>query len=76
MRPAGRRYEPVTVVVGKNVFKGAVERNLLKRRIRGILTPLSKKTKTDFLVTAKPSASTLAFSELRDEILSQTQKQR
>lgn len=74
-RPAGRRYKPVTVVVGKGVFKKAVERNLLKRRIRGVLMPFSKKLKTDFWVTTKPSVALLDFSELKDEILNQIQIQ-
>ena len=57
-RPAGPRKEPVTVVVGKSVFKKAVERNLFKRRVRGVLMPLSKKLKIDFWVTAKPVSYT------------------
>jgi ribonuclease P protein component len=75
-RPAGRRKEPVTVVVSKSVFKKAVERNLFKRRARSILTPLSKKLKADFWVIAKPSAAILSFSELKAEIMDQISNRR
>lgn len=58
-------------MVGKNVFKKAVERNLFKRRVRSILLPVSKRRKTGFRVRANPSAAKLKFAEIKEEILKQ-----
>ncbi len=61
----------MTVVVGKNVFKKSTGRNLLRRRVRSILLPVSKKSGLDFWVTTKPGAAELDFSDLREEIQGQ-----
>ena len=61
----------MTVVVGKNTLKKATERNLMKRRIRAILLPISKKTKTSFRVMARPAAAKLTFAEIKKDVLSQ-----
>ncbi|TSA44584.1 ribonuclease P protein component [bacterium] len=68
--PAGAK-KPVTVVVGKSVFKKAAERNLFKRRVRSVLIPIAGKESKKFWVVAKPSAAKLGFQEIKEEILSQ-----
>ncbi len=70
-RPRKRNGRPVVIIVGKSVLKGAVDRNLLKRRIRSLLLPISKKMKTDFLVTVKPLAAKMSFADLKEEISNQ-----
>ena len=57
-------------VVSAKVSKKAVERNLLRRRIREIVRKAlpSIKSGLDVLVITKPNARTLSFQELEQEV--------
>ena len=68
---AGKKTKSVTVVVGKNTLKKATGRNLMKRRVRSILLPISKKIKLNFRVIARPAAAQLTFAEIKKDILNQ-----
>jgi len=70
--PINREKKPVTVIVGKNILKTAVGRNLLKRRVRAILLPFSKKSRKSFWVIAKPAAAKMSFQEIKKEIYDNT----
>lgn len=59
----------IIVIVGKAVFKKSTERNLFRRRVKSILSPLSVRLKVDFKVIAEPSAAGMNFSEIKEEIL-------
>ena len=59
-------------MVGKKVAKKAVERNLLKRRIKAIMRSTLKQTKLDYAIFVRPEARTASFKELREEINSKT----
>jgi ribonuclease P protein component len=72
--PSRQGGKAVSVLVGKNVFGSAVKRNLLKRRIRAILTPLVRGTGSKFIIIAKPSSASASFKEIKEEILNQIGK--
>ncbi len=55
------------VVVGKKVYKKAVSRNLLRRRVYNIIYRLSREKELSgvYIVLTKPAAAEAAFTELR-----------
>lgn len=55
------------VVVSKKVSKKAVERNLIKRRIKSVLH--TTKTQKPLVVICRPQSQTLSFPELKTELL-------
>ena len=58
------------VVVGKKVYKKAVDRNRLRRRLYNVLYRLSRAnelTGTHILLT-KPTAKDLSFAQLKEEV--------
>ena len=57
------------VIVGKNVAKKAVARNLLKSRIKTIVRPILTKSKAGFVIIVKSGAADLTFTELRKEVI-------
>jgi ribonuclease P protein component len=65
----GRRRTRVGVTVGSSVG-GAVVRNRVKRRIKGILDryPLGTPPWRDIVFIARPGAGELGFPELADEV--------
>jgi ribonuclease P protein component len=58
------------VVVPKRVIKGAVQRHLLKRRVKAVLRPYSSPSRV-LVISAKKGADTLSFDELSRELSSQ-----
>jgi len=74
MRSRGFQKKPLIVSVSAKIIKKATERNFLKRRIRAIMRPIIKKTKTDYMIIVKKEAMDTAFSELEREITAQTNK--
>lgn len=60
------------VVVGKKVYKKAVDRNRLRRRLYNILYKLSKERSLNgvFIILTKPAAAKASFTELKDSIQS------
>jgi len=58
------------VVVGKKVFKKAVDRNLLRRRVYSVLREvLTKQVGTGvYLILTKPTAAALDFASIKAEI--------
>jgi ribonuclease P protein component len=58
------------VVVSPNVSKKAVERNLVKRRIRAILRGLSSIPYGKVTIVSKPGSVGARFAELKHEISS------
>ena len=59
-----------SVVVGKKVYKRAVDRNKKRRQIYNLLYQLRTKYELSgvFIVIAKPGVKELSFSQLRDEV--------
>ncbi len=72
IKPKKSLKKPIMIIIFKNYSKKAVERNLIKRRIRAILRPFIKEN--DFLVLVKPEAKQLNFLQLKEEILRQISK--
>lgn len=60
------------VVVGKKVFKSAVKRNTLRRRVYSILYQFMKTKKINgtFIIIAKPATANLPRKEISVEIAS------
>jgi ribonuclease P protein component len=54
------------VVVSKKVSKKAVERNLIKRRVKSVLQTL--KTPKPLVIICRPHTQTLSFTELESEL--------
>ncbi len=64
----GRTTErPLFVLVGKNVSKKASERNLLRRRVKSILSRFGIQ-KRGFVVVVKPDARMVSFEELKNAL--------
>ena len=57
----------LTIVVGTNVSKKAVERNKIRRRVRAIMQKEARKEKR-YVVIAHPEAKNLLFQELKNQI--------
>ena len=55
--------------VGKSVFKRAVERNLLKRRLRAVLLPIARANKTDVSVYVRGKAERIDFAKLKTRVI-------
>jgi ribonuclease P protein component len=55
------------VIVPKKVIKGAVQRHLLKRRLRAILRPWSSADRT-LIVSARNGAGDLPYPEVESEL--------
>jgi len=64
----GTQKKPLMVTVGLKVSKKATERNLIKRRIRAIITPIAQETGKEYTIIAKPEAKEATFGELTKEI--------
>ena len=60
----------VAVVVGKKVFKGAVDRNTLRRRIYAAARIILEDTTGVYLIIAKPNAKNLTQSAVAPAITS------
>ncbi|OGG85576.1 ribonuclease P protein component [Candidatus Kaiserbacteria bacterium RIFOXYB1_FULL_46_14] len=58
------------VVVGKKVFKRAVDRNRLRRRLYNILYRLSREVGLNgvYIILTKPTAGKASFDELKAEL--------
>ena len=63
---AGLQRTPLIIVVGTKVAKRAVDRNLLKRRIREIMRPKVNEKKHDYTIITRPGATGLSFKELEE----------
>ena len=68
-------YTPSTnfhgaVVVGKRVYKRAVDRNKLRRQIYNLVYNLKKNNdiKGVFIILTKPPVSTLKYADLKNEV--------
>ena len=69
IKPASSaQKKPVMIVVGANIAKKATERNLIRRRIRAIITPIAKTRKKSFVVIAGPESKKASFCDLKSEI--------
>ena len=60
---------PLTIIVGLNVSKKAVERNKVRRRIRAIMRNKEGK----YVIIVHPGATTILFQELKQQIEKQLQ---
>ena len=60
----------VAVVVGKKVFKGAVDRNTLRRRVYDVTRLVLQDTSGVYVIIAKPSAKNLNQSAVVPAITS------
>ncbi|MBI4034258.1 MAG: ribonuclease P protein component [Candidatus Brennerbacteria bacterium] len=67
-RAPRNQKEPLRIVVGKAAVKGAVPRNLLKRRIRAIMRPAIRDSRAGFVIIVKPGAADLTYKELQKEL--------
>lgn len=70
-RPGASVKSRVGVVVGSKVSKLAVERNLLRRRIREVMRAQIDRlpNRLDLVVIAKPTAKGASFQEVQQEVL-------
>lgn len=59
-----------SVVVGKKVYKGAVQRNRLRRRLYSILYRLSREKDLQgvYIILTKPASITANFADLKEEL--------
>lgn len=64
----GSLKKPVMVVVGRGTAKRAVQRNLLKKRIKAILQPVFKECGNNYLIRVRPETAQASFTELRKVI--------
>jgi ribonuclease P protein component len=55
-------------VTSKKTLRRAVDRNLIKRRIFGVVSEVSKPTDVSFVFYPKKGSSTIPYSQLREEI--------
>ena len=60
-----------SVVVSAKVAKKAVKRNLIKRRVRAILSQLKSNFKPGsvIIVFTKPNINTASYTEIRDQLV-------
>jgi len=56
----------LTIVVGTNVSKKAVERNKIRRRVRAIMQKEDKAKQ--YVIIVHPGAKNLLFQELKNQI--------
>ena len=56
------------VVVPKKVYKSAVTRNRMRRRVYGLLKPLCH-NRTHYIVILKPAARSVPFAVLKESLL-------
>jgi ribonuclease P protein component len=63
--PSGFQKKPLLITVGKGVAKKATERNLIKRRIRAIISTTKLLDKGDVTIIARPSVVKTSFAELK-----------
>lgn len=71
-KPSGSQKKPLFIVIKKTEYKKATERNLIKRRIRSVMNPFTKKQKrNDYCVIVKPGVNVVSFQELKNEMLRQ-----
>ena len=69
IKPApNAQKKPVIVIVGSSVAKKATDRNLIRRRVRAIITPIAKAQKKSFVAIAKPEVKKALFRDLKLEI--------
>lgn len=68
VNPAGFQKKPLIIAIGTRVSKKAVERNLIKRRIRAIMQPAIKKKDKNYLIIARPEVKRLTYQELKKEL--------
>lgn len=66
---SGSLGKPVIIIIGRKVVKKAVQRNLLKRRIKAILQPIAKEKDKNYLVKIRLEAVKASFGELKTDIL-------
>src|SRR3989344_2002038 len=64
-----KNERPLTIIVGLNVSKKAVERNKVRRRIRAIMRNKEGK----YVIIVHPGATTISFQELKQQIEKQLQ---
>ena len=59
------------VVVGKKVYKKAVDRNKMRRRLYSLLYNLKEKfnLKVVYIITTKSTAKDSTYSELKDQLI-------
>ena len=72
--PKNTNLPALTIVVSKKVAKKAVQRNLLKRRIRAIVNTTAQKKEKNLMIITKAGVEKLSFQELKQEIVSQLNK--
>jgi len=63
--------QKLVVSVSAKFFKKAVVRNLLKRRVRAVLRPFSRKLETPVLVRLLPGADKVVFADLAEDLKKQ-----
>lgn len=65
----GSFKKPITIIIGRRITKKAVQRNLLKRRIKAIFNSVFlKNNHYDYLIKIKPGAIKASFVDLKNEI--------
>ncbi len=68
-RPNMLAYRRFGFVVSKKLYKLAVDRNKLKRRLRAIARELVEEGSGDYLVIARSPVKTLDFGEIKERLV-------
>lgn len=58
---------PISIIVSKKVAKLAVDRNKIKRRLRGLFTTLETSKYNNSIIYTRKGVNKLTFSELKKE---------
>ncbi len=66
--PRGSLQRRLLISISKQVVKGAVQRNRVKRRIRSALRPHLVGSTADYLVVARRGAGSLTYQALAAEL--------
>lgn len=67
----GTQDKELIIVAGRKVSNKAVDRNLIKRRIRSIFRELTNKLDKEYTVIVRSGAMNLDFQQLKQEIKEQ-----
>lgn len=69
-----RKEKKYIIIIGKSVIKKAVDRNLVKRRLRAIMQSKEVAVQERMLIIVRPKALQAPFFKLKEEVLQKLKK--
>ncbi len=66
--PRSTARHRLKIVLGKSVARQAVQRNLIKRRVRAVLNPLVRRWPNELVVLVRPEAAKKTYAALAKEL--------